>query len=125
MRGNAILVATVYDSQQPHRILFLLIDIPREVLQLWEFEEGRYVPVQADAEGRLWSRELGIGFAWQEDRRLVRVLRRDGTVAPTPQEEAEQRAAAEQRAEAERQRADALAAELERLRRAMGEGAAE
>src|SRR5206468_3720877 len=75
---------------------YLFIDIPRQVLQLWELVEGSYVPVPADPEGRLWSRELGVGFAWQEGRRLVRVLRRDGTVMPTAQEAAARMASAEE-----------------------------
>jgi Uma2 family endonuclease len=97
---------------------YLLIDIPRQVLQLWALEEGRYVPMHSDSEGRLWSRELELGFAWQEDRRLVRVLRRDGTALPTAQEAVARMSSAELRAEA-------LAAEVERLRRAMEAGAQE
>jgi hypothetical protein len=64
----------------------------------------------------LWSRELGIGFAWQEDGRLVRVVTADGGIVPTAQEEAALRREAEARAEA-------LAAELQRLQRATGEEA--
>jgi Uma2 family endonuclease len=101
----------------------LYIDFARHRLELSELTEGKYVPVRPDKQGQLWSPELGIGFAWQEDRRLVRVLRPDGKVTPTPQEEAALRAAAEERAEAEQRRAESLAAEVERLRRRLEEKA--
>jgi hypothetical protein len=128
---------------------YLWIDLPRRVLELWRLEGATYALAPADAEGRIWSRELELGFAWQADRRFVRVVLPDGTVLPTAHEEgeraereaeraarearraeheAEQRAAAEQRARAaeqiaatERRRAEALAAELERLRQALDE----
>ena len=60
-----------------------------------------------DSAGRLWSPALGVGFGWQDDGRLVRVLRSDGTVVPTRSEMAAQ--------------ANELAAEVERLRRALRE----
>jgi hypothetical protein len=126
---------------------YVFIDLHRDTLELWTLVDGTYQPVAADPQGILWSRELGVGFVWQEDRRLVRLVDQKGQVVPTAQEEtalreaaeerarrearradqaarrvereARGRAEAEQRAEAERQRADALAAELERLRRAI------
>jgi hypothetical protein len=87
--------------------VYLFIDIPRHVLDLRELVAGKYEPVQPDSEGRYWSRELGIGFAWQADGKLVRVLTPDGRIVPTDQEEVALRAAAEERAEAERERAEA------------------
>jgi len=88
---------------------YLFIDLEKQVLGLWELVEGKYEPIDPDPAGRLWSRRLGAGFAWQEDRRLVRVLRADGTIVPT-------------RSELEAQAAE-LASEVERLRRALrGEG---
>lgn len=117
--------------------VYVFVDIPRQVLDLRELREGKYERVALDAQGRVWSGVLGIGFAWQADGRLVRVLTPDGRVVPTEQEEVALRAAAEERAEAERERAavereradaereraDALAAEVARLRRAMREEA--
>ena len=117
--------------------VYVFVDIPRHILDLRELVDGKYEPVAPDAEGRLWSQVLGIGFVWQADGRLVRVLTPDGRIVPTAQEEVGLRTAAEERAEAERERAEAereraeaehrraetLAAELERLRRALGEGA--
>jgi Uma2 family endonuclease len=88
---------------------YLFIDLEKQILGLWELVEGKYEPIDPDSAGRLWSRQLGVGFAWQEDRRLVRVLRADGTIVPT-------------RTELEA-RTQELAAEVERLRRALrGEG---
>jgi hypothetical protein len=116
---------------------YLWIDLRRHELQLWTLVENRYERVLSDEHGRFWSRELGVGFVWQDDRRLVRVLLADGTVLPTPEEATEQAAAAIARAEraarqAERaarrateqeaaraaaeQRASELADELKRLR---------
>jgi Uma2 family endonuclease len=114
---------------------YLYVDSQRDILQLGVLAGESYEWVRQDEQGRLWSPALGVGFAWQEDHRLVRVIAPDGTVMPTAQEAAalletfegrweEERHRAEterQRAEAERQRAEALAAELERLRRATGE----
>src|SRR5260370_39781195 len=109
--------------------VYLFVDIPRHVLDLRELVAGKYEPVPPDSEGGYWSRELGIGFVWQADGKLVRVLTPDGRIVPTDQEEVALRAAAEERAEAERERAEAereraeaLAAEVERLRRMLGEG---
>jgi hypothetical protein len=119
---------------------YLWIDLPRRVLELYRLVEGRYELVAPDEQGRVWCPELNVGFAWDASERLVRVLSRDGSIVLTADEEAElreeaeeratreaqQRAAAEQRAEAaeqaaaaERERAASLAAELERLRRAL------
>jgi hypothetical protein len=114
---------------------YLYVDQERNVLELWRWVDSSYRPVAPDEQGRLWSQELGIGFAWQEDRRLVRVLTRDGGAVPTDQEararqqDAEARARraarrvaqeARRRAEAE-ERAASLAEEVERLRRALEE----
>jgi Uma2 family endonuclease len=90
-----------------------------------------YRPIRPDANGRLWSQQLGAFLGlWhgQVDERegdWVRLFRRDGTLVPTPEERAEterQQAEAErQRADAERQRADAAEAELARLRALLNE----
>lgn len=108
---------------------YLVVDIPRDILELRVLMEGRYELIPPDTQGRLWSPSLGVGLAWQEDHRLVRVIAADGAVAPTAQEaaallsQAEAKAEVErQRAEQERHRAEALAAEVERLRKMIGEG---
>jgi Uma2 family endonuclease len=85
---------------------YLWIDLPRKVLELYQLVEGRYVQVSPDAQERVWCPELSVGFAWQPDRRLVRVLAADGTVALTDDEELELRRAAEERAEQEARRAE-------------------
>jgi Uma2 family endonuclease len=114
---------------------YLWIDRPQGVLALYRLVEGRYERVIPDAEGRVWCDELKVGFAWQPDGQMVRVLTADGTVVPTAgeiealREAAEQRAAREaqraareaQRADVAEQRAAALAAELERLQQALDE----
>jgi hypothetical protein len=79
---------------------------------------------------------LGIGFEWDRDERLVRVVTAMGEIVPTAQEETARRHEAEarafeegsQRAEAQARaleaeaRAEALAAEVERLRHALEHG---
>src|SRR5712691_10854447 len=65
---------------------YLWIDLPRCELQLRTLVGSRYEPVPPDEHGRLWSRELELGFAWQADQRLVRVLLTDGTILPTGEE---------------------------------------
>ena len=89
-----------------------------------------YRPIRPDANGRLWSEQLGVFLGvWHgevEGRKgeWVRLYHPDGSLVPTEAEAAEQRAEAErqraeaerQRAEAECQRAEAAEAELARLR---------
>jgi hypothetical protein len=96
------------------------------VLELYRLVDGRYELMIPDQDGRVWCPDLGVGFAWDESARLVRVLAPSGRIMSTSDEEAKLRQAAEERAEAaeqtaatERERAEALAAELERLRRAL------
>jgi Uma2 family endonuclease len=101
-----------------------------------------YVPMMPNAHGRLWSRQLGLelgrwhGIQDEVETTWLRFYHPDGSVVPTPEEAADQRAkaadqrakaadqraeAADQRAEAERQRAEAALAELERLRAGLGD----
>jgi Uma2 family endonuclease len=106
---------------------------------------GVYRPLLPDAQGRLWSEQLGVSLGpwhgvWEgEKAEWVRLFRPDGSLVPTGTEgeraehqraeaehqraEAEsQRAEAEsQRAEAESQRADAAEAELARLKALLAE----
>jgi hypothetical protein len=95
----------------------LFIDLQRHVLELSELVSGRYERITPDAEGRHWSRELGIGFVWQGDGRLVRVVTATGEIVPTAQEETTRRYEAEARErEKERQRAEAEARAREEAR---------
>jgi Uma2 family endonuclease len=88
-----------------------------------------YEPIQPDANGRLWSEQLGVFVGlWQgtllgrpaDD--YVRLFRSDDSLVPTRVEAERQRANmarlefARLRAEAERQRADMAESELARLR---------
>jgi Uma2 family endonuclease len=93
---------------------YLYVDHERDVLGLWRLAGEVYEPVAPDGQGRLWSEELGVWFAWQEDGRLVRVITADGETVPTSQEEADLRLAAEEQARR-------LAEEVERLRRTLRE----
>ncbi|HEX6900217.1 MAG TPA: Uma2 family endonuclease [Thermoanaerobaculia bacterium] len=75
-----------------------------------------YRPILPDADGRVWSEQLGVfvGF-WEgtiedKERVWIRLFRPDGSLVPTPEE------AERQKADAERLRADAAEAELARLR---------
>ncbi|HEX7186225.1 MAG TPA: Uma2 family endonuclease [Thermoanaerobaculia bacterium] len=89
-----------------------------------------YRPKPLNAEGRLWSDQLGAYFGfwhgvWMDyEADWFRLFRADGSLVPTAEEDERQRAdAAEQRAEAEhqqakaeRQRAESAEAEIARLR---------
>jgi Uma2 family endonuclease len=124
---------------------YLFVDLRHDELWLGRLVNGRYEWATADAQGRLWSEQFKIGFVQLPSERLVRVVSPDGMIVPTAHEaaalgrEAEARAEREarraerearraeheaaQRAAAE-QRAEALAAELERLRRTLEQGRA-
>jgi Uma2 family endonuclease len=91
---------------------YLWIDLPRRVLELYHLSPGGYELMAPDEHGRLWCTDLGVGFVWDATERFVRVLAPGGTVVWTPDEEADLREAAERRAEA-------LAAELDQLRRTL------
>jgi Uma2 family endonuclease len=111
---------------------YLWIDRPRHVLELYRLIEGRHELVSPDAEGRVWCTEPRVGFTWQADGRLVRVLGADGTVVATEDEEqallheeTARRQTAEERAEREARRAEREARRAEReAQRAAEEAAA-
>lgn len=102
-------------------------------LEGWRLVDHSYRPIPPDEKGRIWSGQLGafLGVWPGEYEGLeegwVRLFRPDGTLLPTKDEAAEQKAMAEerraeaerQRAEAERQRAEAAEAEVARLRAAL------
>jgi hypothetical protein len=101
---------------------YLYVDHERGVLGLWRLAGDAYEPIAPDEQGRLWSEELSVWFAWQEDGRLVRVITADGQIVPTSQEETALRKAADARAEREARRAEQEARRAEReSRRAAAE----
>ncbi|USR93066.1 Uma2 family endonuclease [Phormidium yuhuli AB48] len=75
--------------------------------------DGRYHPLEANAQGWLWSEQLELYLGIHQDR--LRFFTPEGTLVPTPEEAAE---AEFQRAETERQRAEVefQRAETERQR---------
>ena len=91
---------------------YFLCDPDTRQLEGLRLSDRSYQPIQPDENGRLWSEQLGVFLGlWhgQEDGRTgawVRLFRPDGSLVPTPEEQAE----------AERQRAEAAEAELARLR---------
>lgn len=112
---------------------YFLCDPDTGTLEGFRLVDHSYRPIPPDENGRLWSGQLGIFLGvWPGDyegveERWVRLFRPDGTLVPTKDEAAEQKAMAEerraeaerQRAEAERLRAEAAEAELARLRSAL------
>jgi Uma2 family endonuclease len=79
--------------------------------------DGEYQPLQANAQGHLWSQQLGLYLGIYE--KQLRFFTTEGQLVPTPEEVAQretERAEQEaQRAEQEAQRADRLAAKLREL----------
>ncbi len=79
--------------------------------------DGKYEPLQANAEGHLWSQQLGLYLGIYQG--LVRFFTADGQPVPTPEESAKQESQRAQqealRAEQEAQRAERLAAKLREL----------
>jgi hypothetical protein len=89
---------------------------------VFDLRDGRYVPIEPNEQGWLWSQELGAWLGvWEgvyQGRHYpwLRLYYADGTLVPTQAEAERQRAEAErQRAEAERQRAERLAQRLREL----------
>lgn len=142
------LAAKLGDYEQKLRVPeYLLADPEFRDRRLWRMVEGSYHLVEPDAEGRVWSAQLGVGFGYDENG-FLRVYDAAGNMLLSHMEmtfrakeearlraeearlradegrrrvEAEQRALSEQqrRVEAEEELAR-LRAELERLRRAGG-----
>jgi Uma2 family endonuclease len=96
---------------------YFMYDPETQILEGLRLADRFYTPIRPDAKGRLRSEQLGVslgvwrGVMKEKEGVWLRLFRRDGTLVPTPEEQAEaerQRAEAErQRAEAERQRAEA------------------
>ncbi|MGH1396417.1 MAG: Uma2 family endonuclease [Trichormus sp.] len=72
--------------------------------------DGEYQPLQANAQGYLWSHQLGLYLGVYDG--LLRFFTQDGQLVPTPEETAEQ---AQQQAEQAQQQAARLAAKLREL----------
>jgi Uma2 family endonuclease len=95
---------------------YFCYDPDEDYLWGWRLVGQRYVPVESDDQGRLWSTELDAWIGTWEGRYLqhqalwLRLFDAEGRLIPTGEE------AERQRAEAERQRAEAAEAELARLR---------
>jgi Uma2 family endonuclease len=117
---------------------YFLYDPETRQLEGFRLTGRSYQPIRPNPQGWLWSEKLGAflglwhGSVDQREGAWVRLFRRDGTLVPTPEEQAEaerQRAEAErqradterQRADTERQRADEAEAELVRLRALLAE----
>lgn len=89
----------------------------------WRLSGGVYEPIAPDERGWLWSEELGLWLGpWEGETHRARAIwlryyDREGYLLPTSEEQAE--AEHQARLEAE-QRAEALAAELARLRAERG-----
>jgi Uma2 family endonuclease len=105
---------------------YFLHDPETGVLEGLRLAQKFYQPIQPDESGRFWSEQLGAflgvwhGVVEEVKADWVRLFRSDGSLIPTPEEQAEsERRKAEserQRADAEKRRADAAEAELARLR---------
>ncbi|AUT00389.1 hypothetical protein CLI64_08305 [Nostoc sp. CENA543] len=72
--------------------------------------DGEYHPLQANAQGYLWSHQLGLYLGVYDG--LLRFFTQDGELVPTPEETAEQ---AQQQAEQAQQQVARLAAKLREL----------
>ncbi len=102
---------------------YFCYDPDEQKLYGWHLVGQRYVPLEPDENGRLWSSELDAWLGlWQgkfleEEAVWLRLFDEDGQLIPTAAEAAQQQAEAEhRRAEMERQRADKAEAELAQLR---------
>jgi Uma2 family endonuclease len=132
-----------------HTSEYYLYDFETAKLEGFLLAGSVYVPMTPNAQGRLWSQQLGLelglwhGVRDDAETTWLRFYHSDGTLVPTRDEAARQlaqaaatraeaehlRAEAEhqraetehQRAETERQRAEAALAELERLRSRLGD----
>lgn len=73
--------------------------------QGFQLVKGQYEPIQPNAQGWLWSDELGL--YWGIEQQMLRLFTSGGRLVPLPEEDAIQQAEQErQRAEQERQRAE-------------------
>lgn len=102
---------------------YFCYDPDEDYLWGWRLVGQRYVPLEPEDQGRLWSAELDAWIGTWEGRYLqhralwLRLFDADGQLIPTGEEaERLEKEAADQRAETERQRAEAAEAEIVRLR---------
>ncbi len=100
---------------------YFVYDPETRVLEGWQLEKRRYIPIRPDQSGRLICDELDLllgkwdGEYVRDNVTWLRFFDRDGNVIPIPAE------AEHQRAEAERQRAEAADAEIARLKRLLAQ----
>ncbi len=100
---------------------YFVYDPETRVLEGWQLEKRRYIPIRPDENGRLICDELDLllgkwdGEYVRDNVTWLRFFDRDGNVIPIPAE------AEHQRAEAERQRAEAADAEIARLKRLLAQ----
>ncbi len=86
---------------------YFLFDPLAAKLEGYRLEQGRYVAIEPDSQGRLWSAELGMSLGVCDEK--LRMFLPDGELVPLPDESALQ-----ERAERVRQQARAERAEAER-----------
>lgn len=72
--------------------------------------DGKYEPLQANAQGFLWSQQLGLYLGVHQG--FVRFFTAEGELVPSPEEEAQQ---AQQQVQQAQQKAERLAAKLREL----------
>jgi Uma2 family endonuclease len=100
---------------------YFLYDPEAETLEGYRLFDGSYQPLKPNAQGRLWSRELGLWLGrWRGvwtglEADWLRLYDSDGRLIPTPEE------AERERADAERRRAEAAEAEVARLQELLAE----
>ncbi len=93
---------------------YFLFDPSAAKLEGYRLDRGKYVAIEPDSQGRLWSEELGM-FLGVHDEKL-RMFMPDGELVPLPEESALEEKARAERAEAQRdhERAERERAERER-----------
>jgi Uma2 family endonuclease len=110
---------------------YFMYDPEFETLEGWRLIEGRYQPIAPNAEGRMWSEQLGLYLGVCESDYMpgdtdlwIRLFEPDGQLVPSFRERKEHELEEKERelddsqrqAERERQRAEAAEAELARLK---------
>jgi Uma2 family endonuclease len=108
-KTNKALYESVFQTPE-----YFMYDPEFETLEGWRLVEGRYQPIEANAEGRMWSEQLGLFLGLCESDytpgdadQWIRLFEPDGQLVPLFHERERERAEWEQqRAEQERQRAE-------------------
>jgi Uma2 family endonuclease len=105
---------------------YYLYEPDEKKLEGWRLAQGKYQPIAADEQGRLWSEQLQLWFGtWigtyqRRSANWLRLFTNQGILVPTAEESKavaqQQAAAAQQQILEQRQRAEAAEAELARLK---------